>query len=190
MRLVNEGPFAEVQMEVRGLILDPVSKVPVVILRDPKNAVLLPIWIGPFEANAIVARLEGVEPARPMTHDLAASLLAALDATLDKVVICDLRESTFFAVLHLTPRVVPNDPPKEQTAKPGARSAIVVDARPSDAIALALRLNAPVFVLAEVLDRARLGETAALDGADANDSENLKKVLAELRPEDLGKYKM
>lgn len=194
MRLVNE-PYAEVQMEVRGLILDPISKVPVVILRDPRNAVLLPIWIGPYEANAIVARLEGVEPARPMTHDLAANLLAALEATLDKVVICDLRESTFFAVLHLTPHATLKGPSGEPSGAPRAAnsapsSAIVVDARPSDAIALALRLNAPVFVLADVLERARLGEAGVADGAEADDAENLKKVLADLRPEDLGKYMM
>jgi bifunctional DNase/RNase len=188
MQLVDER-FSEVQMEIRGLILDPVSKVPVVILRDPKNAVLLPIWIGPFEANAIVARLEGVEPSRPMTHDLAASLVAALDATLDKVVICDLRESTFFAVLHLTPRRAVPSAPGEPQAAPGGPSPIVVDARPSDAIALALRLNAPVFVLADVLERARLGDATGAE-TDAEDPENLRKVLAELRPEELGKYTM
>jgi len=189
MRRVDER-FAEVQMEIRGLILDPVSKVPVVILRDPKNAVLLPIWIGPFEANAIVARLEGVEPTRPMTHDLTASLLAALDATLDKIVICDLRESTFFAVLHLTPKTSGPPPAGDRPAETGTSSPLIVDARPSDAIALALRLNAPVFVLADVLDRARLGDMATGGGADDNEAENLRKLLAGLRPEELGKYTM
>jgi bifunctional DNase/RNase len=189
MQRVDER-FAEVQMEIRGLILDPVSKVPVVILRDPKNAILLPIWIGPFEANAIVARLEGVEPTRPMTHDLTASLLSALAVTLDKIVICDLRESTFFAVLHLTPKA--SGPPlaADTPTATATSSPLIVDARPSDAIALALRLNAPVFVLADVLDRARLGDIAAGGDADTSDGENLRKLLAGLRPEELGKYTM
>ncbi|HEX4962697.1 MAG TPA: bifunctional nuclease family protein, partial [Thermoanaerobaculia bacterium] len=134
----------ELQVEIKGLMLDPSSNVPIVILRDVHSQMFLPIWIGVFEANAIALRLEGVEPPRPMTHDLLRSLLEQLGGKVEKIVISDLRESTFFAVIHV----------RNQS------SALTIDARPSDAIALALRTESPIFVLRTVLDKAQAVDLA------------------------------
>ena len=163
-------PNQELRVEIKGLMLDPASNIPIVILRDTESQLFLPIWIGVFEANAIALRIEGVEPPRPMTHDLLRLLLEQLGATVDKIVISDLRESTFFALIHL---------------QQGDRS-VTVDARPSDAIALALRTEAPIFVLRSVLDKAQAADLTA----EASDEEKLKKWLEEISPEDLGKWTM
>src|SRR6185436_15479539 len=127
----NIEPNQELRVEIKGLMLDPSSNIPIVILRDTESQLFLPIWIGVFEANAIALRIEGVEPPRPMTHDLLRLVLEKLGATVEKIVISDLRESTFFALIHL---------------RQGGQS-VAVDARPSDAIALALRTEAPIYVL-------------------------------------------
>jgi len=164
------SPDSEVRMEIKGLMLDPTSNVPIVILRDAESQLLLPIWIGVFEANAIALRLEGVETPRPMTHDLLRSTLEQLGATVRKIVICDLKESTFFALIHVSVR------DRELT----------IDSRPSDAIALALRSDAPIFALGHVLEKARAADLAA----DPTDEDRLRKWLEEIRPEDLGKYTM
>jgi len=163
-------PSEELRVEIKGLMLDPASNVPIVILRDTESQLFLPIWIGVFEANAIALRIEGVEPPRPMTHDLLRLLLEQLGATVEKIVISDLKESTFFAQIHLH--------------QSGAL--VTVDARPSDAIALALRANAPIFVLRSVLDKAQAADLAT----QANDEEKLKKWLEEISPEELGKWTM
>lgn len=163
-------PAEELRMEIKGLMLDPSSNVPIVILRDEQSDVFLPIWIGVFEANAIALRIEGVEPPRPMTHDLLLSSFKTLGAAIERIVISDLRESTFFAVIHLDLQG------KKMT----------LDSRPSDAIALALRAEAPIFVLRSVLEKARAVE---LDGG-ASEEEKIRKMLEELGPEDLGKYTM
>ncbi|HYX26297.1 MAG TPA: bifunctional nuclease family protein [Thermoanaerobaculia bacterium] len=160
----------ELQVEIKGLMLDPSSNVPIVILRDVQSQMFLPIWIGVFEANAIALRLEGVEPPRPMTHDLLRSLLEQLGGKVEKIVISDLRESTFFAVIHV----------RNQS------SALTIDARPSDAIALALRTESPIFVLRAVLDKAQAVDLAS----DAKDEEKLKKWLEEISPDELGKWTM
>jgi uncharacterized protein len=160
----------ELRVEIKGLMLDPSSNVPIVILRDTQSQLFLPIWIGVFEANAIALRIEGVEPPRPLTHDLLRLVLEQLGATVEKVVISDLRDSTFFAVLHLR----------------RGDEAITVDARPSDAIALALRVDAPIFVLRSVLDKAQAADLAT----QATDEEKLKKWLEEISPEELGKWTM
>ena len=157
-------------MEIKGLMLDPSSNVPIVILRDEESDVFLPIWIGVFEANAIALRIEGVEPPRPMTHDLLLSSLQSLDAVIERIVISDLRDSTFFARIHLDRR--------------GEK--LTLDSRPSDAIALALRAEAPIFVLRAVLEKARAVDV----DASATDEEKIRKMLEELGPEDLGKYTM
>lgn len=151
-------------------MLDPSSNVPIVILRDTQSQLFLPIWIGVFEANAIALKIEGVEPPRPMTHDLLRLMLDQLGAQVEKIVISDLKESTFFAVIH-----VHHD----------GRS-IGIDARPSDAIALALRAEAPIFVLRSVLDKAQAAELAT----DVSDEERLKKWLEEISPDELGKWTM
>ncbi|HEX3126674.1 MAG TPA: bifunctional nuclease family protein [Thermoanaerobaculia bacterium] len=164
------NPNQELRVEIRGLMLDPSSNVPIVILRDTESQLFLPIWIGVFEANAIALKIEGVEPPRPMTHDLLRLVLEQLGAQVEKIVISDLKESTFFAVIHV---------------QHGGQS-IGIDARPSDAIALALRVEAPIFVLRSVLDKAQAAELAT----DANDEERLKKWLEEISPEELGKWTM
>lgn len=160
----------ELRVEIKGLMLDPASNIPIVILRDTQSQLFLPIWIGVFEANAIALRIEGVEPPRPMTHDLLKQVVEQLGAMVEKVVISDLRESTFFAQIHLLH---------------GTRS-LLVDARPSDAIALALRAEAPIYVLRSVLDKAQAADLTA----DANDEEKLKKWLEEISPDELGKWTM
>ncbi len=163
-------PREEVRMEIRGLILDPSSSRPIVVLRDENSQVVLPIWIGLFEANAIAQRIENAEPPRPMTHDLMQSLLQQIGVAIKKIVISDLRDDTFFALIHVD--------------RDGRE--IEVDARPSDAIALALRADAPIFVLRPVLEKAKAVDLAG----QGTDEEKLKKWLEEISPEDLGKYTM
>ena len=160
----------ELRVEIKGLMLDPSSNVPIVILRDVQSHLFLPIWIGVFEANAIALRIEGVEPPRPMTHDLLRSVLEGLGGQVEKIVISDLKESTFFAVIHVRQNggVVP------------------IDARPSDAIALALRTDSPIFVLRSVLDKAQAVDLAS----QVTDEEKLKKWLEEISPDELGKWTM
>ncbi len=158
-----------IEMSIKGLMVDPVTNMPIVLLRDEGNQRVLPIWVGPVEANAIALQMENVSPPRPMTHDLVRSLLEELGATLRRVVISDLRESTFFAYLELD----------------RAGETLLVDARPSDALALSLRLKAPVFVNPKVLDQARSVDT----NTEQADQERLQRWLESLDPDDLG-YKM
>jgi len=157
-------------MEIKGLMLDPASNVPIVILRDETSDVFLPIWIGVFEANAIALRIEGVEPPRPMTHDLLLSSLRSLGASVDRIVISDLRDSTFFAIIHVL--------------QDGRE--LSLDSRPSDAIALALRAEVPIYVMRSVLEKAN----AVDQDQEASEEEKIRKMLEELGPEDLGKYTM
>jgi bifunctional DNase/RNase len=158
-----------VEMSIKGLMIDPVTNMPIVILRDADNQRALPIWVGPVEANAIALQIENVSPQRPMTHDLLRTLLVELGTTLVRVVIADLREGTFYAYLELSRR----------------GETIFVDARPSDAIALSLRAKAPVFVEAGVLDQAKSVDSSA----DQADKDRLQRWLESLDPDDLG-YKM
>lgn len=159
-----------VRMEVKALIVDPIANMPVVILRDADDKSFLPIWVGVFEANAIALQLEGIQTPRPMTHDLLKETIAQLDGVVDRIVITKLVENTFYAELHI---VV------------GGR-AIVVDSRPSDAIALALRTSSPVFVEESVLEKSRAQD----DSAEAQSHERLRKWFEEADPESLGKYRM
>jgi len=167
---MTEGAVHEIRMEIKGLMLDPTSNVPIVILRDEAEQVFLPIWIGVFEANAIALRLENVDTPRPMTHDLLRSAIDQVGGRVIKVVISDLRENTFYALIH-----VQNE-----------AGAVEIDARPSDAIALALRAEVPIFVLQPVLDKAQAVDLAT----QATDEEKLRKWLEEISPEELGKYEM
>jgi len=159
-----------IRMEIKGLLMDPVSNMPVVILRDTEKGHFLPIWVGLFEANAIALEMEKVATPRPMTHDLLRNVLAELDARVERVVINDLRENTFFARIHLA-------------RKDGNLS---IDSRPSDAIALALRSQAEIFVEEEVLEKSR---TLHAEGSD-QDPDRLRKWLEEASPDELGKYRM
>lgn len=157
-------------MEVKALIVDPIANMPVVILRDTEDKSFLPIWVGVFEANAIALQLEGVKTPRPMTHDLLKDTIGILDASVERIVITRLHESTFYAEIHLL----------------AAGRAVVVDSRPSDAIALALRTASPVFVEEEVLVRSREQD----DSAETQSHERLRKWFEEADPESLGKYRM
>ena len=158
-----------VPMFIKGLMLDPVSNSPIVVLKDDDEKFFLPIWVGIFEANAIALQLENVTTPRPMTHDLLRNLISEMNGRVTRVVISDLRDSTFFAQI----RVIS-----------GGRT-LELDARPSDAIALALRTEAPIFVAQEVLDQA---QTISPDSADGD--ERVSKLFEQLDTEDLGKYKM
>ena len=162
------------EMKVRGLALDPLSNMPIIILRDEEEKRSLPIWVGIFEANAIALELEKIATPRPMTHDLIKNILEALEARVLKVVVNDLRENTFFAAIHLQL----------------GQSEITVDSRPSDAIALALRVGAPIFVEEEVVKRAKSVEVAKEgEAVNPDDQEKIKEWLDNLKPEDFGKFK-
>jgi bifunctional DNase/RNase len=158
-----------IEMSIKGLMIDPMTNMPIVILRDEDGQRTLPIWVGPVEANAIALQIENVAPPRPMTHDLLRNLLAGLDARLERVIISDLKDGTFYAYLELV--------------RDG--EVVFVDARPSDALALSIRTKAPVFVDTSVLDQARTVEISS----DQVDRERLQRWLESLDPDDLG-YKM
>ena len=161
------------EMKVRGLALDPLSNMPIIILRDEEEKRSLPIWVGIFEANAIALELEKIATPRPMTHDLIKNILEALEARVLKIVVNDLRDNTFFATIHL--RL--------------GNSELTVDSRPSDAIALALRVGAPIFVEEEVVRKAKSVEVAKdAETVDPDDREKLKEWLENLKPEDFGKF--
>ena len=158
------------KMEIKGLLMDPVSNMPVVVLRDAANGVFLPIWVGIFEANAIALQMEKITTPRPMTHDLLRNLLSELETKVERIVINDLRDNTFFARIHLL----------------RGETRWNVDSRPSDAIALALRVDAEIFVEEDVLEKSKSLRPEGDDG----DPDRLKKWLEEVSPEDLGKYPM
>ena len=160
---------ALVAMSIKGLMLDPVSNSPIVVLKDEAEKFFLPIWVGIFEANAIALQLENVTTPRPMTHDLLRNTISELDAQVTRIVINDLRDSTFFAQIRLLT---------------GGKT-LELDARPSDAIALALRTEAPIFVAQSVLEQA---QTISPEGDEPD--EKMKKWFEGLGPEELGKYKM
>jgi len=160
----------QVEMTIKGLMVDPVTHMPIIILRDLDGLRVLPIWVGIFEANAIALQMENISTPRPMTHDLLRNVIEDLGGAVTKIVIADLRDNTFYALIHVD---TPNGP-------------IAIDARPSDAIALALRTQASIFVEESVIDGAK-----GIDfGTDRPDSERLQKWLESLDPEELGKYKM
>ena len=159
-----------IEMTIKGLMVDPITNTPIVILKDKDGDRVLSIWVGIFEANAIALQIENVETSRPMTHDLLRNIITDLDGRVDRIVVNDLRDNTFFAIIHMTVR--------------GER--VAVDARPSDAIALALRTRAPILVEESVIDNARTVDFAS----QRADNERLQKWLESLDPDDLGKYKM
>jgi bifunctional DNase/RNase len=160
----------EVEMKIRGLMMDPVTNMPIVVLKEVGSEVVLPIWVGVYEANAIALEIEKVTTPRPMTHDLIKNLLLGLDTHVHKVVVNELRDDTFFAVIWM-----------ERDGK-----VISIDSRPSDALALALRLDCPIYVDEEVLKHS----TKATASADRVSAEEMRKWLEGLNDEDLGRYKM
>ena len=160
----------EVEMKIRGLMMDPVSNMPIVILRDVNGGTLLPIWVGTYEANAIALEIEKVATPRPMTHDLIRTLLTGLCAGVRKVVVSELKDDTFYAVIWL-----------ERDGQ-----LISIDSRPSDALAIALRVDCPIYVDDSVLSSSK---AASAISERINDDE-LRRWLEGLGDEDLGRYKM
>jgi bifunctional DNase/RNase len=160
----------QIEMTIKGLMVDPITNTPIVILRDKDGQKVLPIWVGIFEANAIALQIENVTTPRPMTHDLLRNVIHDLNASVQKIVVCDLQENTFYALIYL-----------------GLNgNTVAVDARPSDAIALALRTRAPIFVEETVIDHAKTVDFST----EKADADRLHKWLESLDPDDLGKYKM
>jgi hypothetical protein len=166
-----ERESMDIEVRIRGLMMDPATNMPIVVLKDVGSDTVMPIWVGIFEANAIAIEIEKVAAPRPMTHDLTRNLIRDLNAQLDRVVITELKDDTFLAVLWLRQG--------EET--------VMVDARPSDAIALALRADCPIFVAEEVMQTAKLNTSGAPEGPTA---EQLRGWLEGLNDDDLGRYKM
>jgi uncharacterized protein len=151
-------------------MVDPITNMPIIILRDRDGQRVLPIWVGIFEANAIALQMENVSTPRPMTHDLLRNVIEDLKGQVTKILISDLKDNTFYALIYVE----------------ASGDMVAIDARPSDAIALALRTQAPIFVEETVIDNAK-----GIDfGGDKTDSDRLQKWLESLDPEELGKYKM
>jgi bifunctional DNase/RNase len=160
----------QIEMTIKGLMVDPITNTPIVILRDKDGQKVLPIWVGIFEANAIALQIENIATPRPMTHDLLRNVIHDLNASVQKIVVCDLQENTFFALIYL-----------------GLNGdTVAIDARPRDAIALALRTRAPIFVEETVIDHAKTVDFST----EKADADRLHKWLESLDPDDLGKYKM
>jgi uncharacterized protein len=160
----------EVEMKIRGLMMDPMTNMPIVVLKDVGSDTVLPIWVGVYEANAIAMEIEKVTTPRPMTHDLIRNLLTGLNAHVHKIVVNELRDDTFYAVIWM-----------ERDGK-----IISIDSRPSDALAVALRVDCPIFVEEEVLKSSKKAGASA----DRVSAEDLRKWLEGLNDEDLGRYKM
>lgn len=160
----------EVEMKIRGLMMDPVSNMPIVVLKDLNGNSILPIWVGIYEANAIALEIEKVSTPRPMTHDLIKLLLLGMETGIRKVVVSELKDDTFYAVIWL-----------ERNGE-----LISVDSRPSDALALALRLDCPIYVDDSVLKASKNSASVS----DKVDHEELRRYLENLNDEDLGRYKM
>jgi uncharacterized protein len=160
----------EVEMRIRGLMMDPVTNMPIVVLKENGGEAVLPIWVGLYEANAIALEIEKVATPRPMTHDLIKNVLMGLDTVVHKVVVSELKDDTFYAVIWI-----------EQAGR-----VVSVDSRPSDALALALRMDCPIYVDEEVLASSKV--TSAI--SDKSTAEEMRKWLEGLGDDDLGRYKM
>jgi len=158
------------EMIVKGLTLDPLTNMPIIILRDVPGSKALPIWIGIFEANAIALEMEKVSTPRPMTHDLIRNIIKEMKARVSRIVINDLKDNTFYAKIH----IAQND------------SEMIIDSRPSDAIALALRVQAPIFVAKKVIEEAKSIDLTEEKIKD-EDTEKWKEWLEQIKPEDFGK---
>jgi bifunctional DNase/RNase len=160
----------QIEMVIKSLMFDPVTNLPIIILRDKDGHHMRPIWMGVFEANAIALQIENVASPRPMTHDLLKNVIEDLNADIKKIVVHDLKGNTFYALLYLEVN----------------GETVAIDARPSDAIALALRARAPIFIDKKVIENAKQVDLVP----DKNDAEQLQQWLANLDPQEFGKYKM
>jgi bifunctional DNase/RNase len=160
----------EVEMKIRGLMMDPQTNNPIVVLKDVNGTAILPIWVGIYEASAIASEIEKHATPRPMTHDLIRNVLFGLEASVKKIVVSDLKDDTFYAVIWL-----------ERDGE-----MISIDSRPSDALAIALRMDCPIFVDDTVLKTSRENTPVT----EVSNNEDLRKWLESLSDEDLGRYKM
>lgn len=160
----------EIEMRIKGLMIDPITNMPIVILREKEGSKVLPIWVGIFEANAIALQIENIQTPRPMTHDLLKNIIVDMKASVHKIVVNQLKENTYYALIFL-----------EQNGE-----IIRIDARPSDAIALALRTESPIFVEDDVITSAKVAEMSK----ENSETERLQKWLESIDPDELGKYKM
>jgi len=160
----------EVEMKIRGLMMDPQTNNPIVVLKDVNGTAILPIWVGIYEASAIASEIDKQATPRPMTHDLIRNLLFGLEAAVKKIVVSDLKDDTFYAVIWL-----------ERNGE-----MISIDSRPSDALAIALRMDCPIFVDDTVLRTSKENTPAV----EVSNNEDLRKWLESLSDEDLGRYKM
>jgi uncharacterized protein len=160
----------EVEMKIRGLMMDPVTQMPIVVLKDVQGQAVLPIWVGAYEANAIALEIEKVQTPRPMTHDLLKNVFLGLDVVVQKIVVNDLRDDTFFALIWV-----------ERDGE-----LMSIDSRPSDALALALRMDCPIFVEEQVLKNSKVSTALA----ERNSNDQWRNYLDGLSDEDLGRYKM
>ena len=170
MRTEEQRGLIEVEVQIRGLMMDPVTNMPIILLKDLESEAVLPIWVGMYEANAIALELEKTATPRPMTHDLLRDVTLGLGAEVEKVVVTELRNDTFYAVIWMTQ----------------GGEAIAVDARPSDALALALRWDCPIFVSREVMERSKQAAGAMPSGT----AEQMRQWLEGLNDDDMGRYKM
>jgi bifunctional DNase/RNase len=161
-------------MIVSGLTIDPLTNSPIIILKEIDGDKTLPIWIGLLEATAIASELEGIQFSRPMTHDLLKNIFQMLDIEVGKIEVCDLKNNTFYALIHFTHEG------KEMT----------IDARPSDALALSLRVKAPVFVEETVIKKSKQIDLKAEPEDKSEQGKKWQEILENLSPEDFGKYKM
>ncbi len=165
----------EIEMRVYSILIDPFTKSPVVVLKDSEEKNTVPIWIGIIEASSIAAKMEGITISRPLTHDLIKNLLDTFDLKLKKIVICDLKDNTYYATLNI-----------EHEGK-----IVEIDSRPSDAIAISLRTNSPIYVKKKVIEASKSNSLAEREKEiSETDKEQWSKILDELDPEDFGKYKM
>ena len=162
----------EKEVKIRGLLVDPTTNSPVVLLKDVSSDIILPIWVGPYEANSIASEIEKLSSQRPMTHDLLRNVIRQLGGTVNRVTVTDLRDSTFFAVIEINIKESP----------------VLIDARPSDAIALALRVDCPIFVSEAVLESSRLDRMDSVTDDEGMDMDEEIEWPEEI--DDVSDYKM
>ena len=163
-----------VPMAISGLTIDPLTNSPIVILKESDGERTLPIWIGLLEATAIASELEGIKFSRPMTHDLLTNIMGLIEIKVNRVEVCDLKNNTYYALIHITHK----------------GEEISIDARPSDALALSLRVNAPIFVAEEVINQSKQIDLKAEPEDKSEEGKKWQEILEKLNPEDFGKYKM
>lgn len=161
-------------MVISGLTVDPLTNSPIVLLKEVEGQRTLPIWIGLLEATAIASELEGIKFSRPMTHDLLKNIMGLMNVKVNRVEVCDLKNNTYFAVIHI------DHNGKEMS----------IDARPSDALAISLRMGAPIFVAEDVIQKSSQVEIKAEPEDTSEQGKRWQEILEKLNPEDFGKYKM